>query len=235
MPKATVRLPSGAVVHIEGTAAQILVSDSVTNGLAKMLETLQPLFENNENLFGDEHFSSLNVPDVNPEVRQNFRKTHAKLRALANIYSSLRIAEILDDRQLSASSKEKKISARIALLTRFHSQNADKEFLFLDYSPDSPDLQESDFSGFAEDERRMVLKTLKTFQDIYSVTKRCDHATILLSLGYHSPIQIANTSREHFISRLGLEKSVAMTYYNQATEMIDKHVYFQRNSTNTKK
>jgi hypothetical protein len=213
----------------------MLVSANATNGLAKMLETLQPLFEKNESVFGDEHFSSLNVPDVNPKARQELHQTHARLKALANTFSSLRIAEVLDNRLLSASSKEKNISARIALLTRFHSQNPDKEFLFLDYSPESPDIKALNFEGFSEDERGMVLKTMKIFQGIYSVTRRCDHAKILLALGYHSPIQIANTSREHFISRLGLGKSVAMTYYKKANEMIDKNLYFQKHNNNTKK
>jgi hypothetical protein len=40
---------------------------------------------------------------------------------------------------------------RLEIISRFLDLNPDKEFLFLDYEPDSDDLGELDFSGFSED------------------------------------------------------------------------------------
>ncbi|MCK5245166.1 MAG: hypothetical protein KAJ90_07845, partial [Desulfobacterales bacterium] len=198
------------------------VTSKATDGVAQRLKTLQPLFERNEKLFGVDRFSALNVEDVDPEKRDDLRKAHARLKGMANTYPGLRIAEILDDPQLSTNDKKKQITARIGLLTRFHAQNPDKEFLFLDYAPESADLQALDFEGFKDDEQRMVLKNVKACQRMYSVTRDAAHAKILLEQGHHSPLSIANMSRKQFKESAGFEKPVADYYYGNVCALSTK-------------
>ncbi len=147
------------------------VTSKATDGVAQGLEDLNPLFEKNTIVVGAESFETLDVKGIDPKEVQKLRVSHTRLKGLANTYPGMGIDAILDDRKLSANDKEKQITARIGLLTRFHSQNPDKEFLFLDYSPDSDDIQTMDFAGFSADEQCMVLKTLKAYQRMYSVTQ----------------------------------------------------------------
>ncbi len=197
----------------------IRVTAKATDGVAKDLESLRPLFERNEPLFGREDFGNLIEPDTDPDTQEKLRQAHTRLRALANTYPGLRIAEILDDRQLPENAKEEAISARIALLMRFHARNPDKEFLFLDYSPESKDLEALDFEGFSTDEQRMVLKTVKAYQRMYSVTREATHTRDLLEKGHLSPLSIANMSCKAFVESLGWETPVGDTYYRNACNM----------------
>lgn len=197
--------------------AQVTVK--ATDGVAEGLETLRPLFERNEPLFGREDFGNLIEPDTDPDTQENLRQAHTRLKALVNTYPGLCIAEILDDRQLSANAKEERIAARIELLTRFHAQNQNKEFLFLDYSPESPDLNALDFENFSTDEQRMVLKMVKAYQRMYSVTRDATHTRDLLEKGHFSPLGIANMSRKAFVESLGVDTPVGDAYYRNACNM----------------
>jgi hypothetical protein len=190
------------------------VTSRATDGLAQGLEDLNPLFEKNTIVVGAESFETLDVKGIDPKEVQKLRVSHTRLKGLANTYPGMAIDAILDDRKLSANDKEKQITARIGLLTRFHSQNPDKEFLFFDYSPDSVDIQAMDFAGFSADEQCMVLKTLKACQRMYSVTQDGDHAKLFLEMGHHSPFSITRNSRQQFVASTDLSTTVAEAYYD---------------------
>ncbi len=190
---------------------KIKTTEKFTEGL----EELQPLFDKNDSVFRSSSFDRLKVEGIAPEKIKTLRETHTRIKKTANTYAGLQITEILDNRQLSAANKEKQINARIELLTRFHAQNPGKEFLFLDYSPDSADLQALNFNGYSANEKRMVLKTVKADQRMYSVTRDVTHTKLLLEAGYHSPLSIANMSCTMFIQDTGLAENVATDYYNQ--------------------
>lgn len=181
------------------------------------------LFEKNERPFSTS-FDDLNLAGVDETTVDRLRTSHTRLMGLANTYPGLEIHTILNNPQVSADDKAKQIQGRIALITRFHSQNPEKEFLSLDYSPESANTQALDFNGFSEDQQRMVLKTVKAFQRIYSVTRDSNHAQLLLSTGYHSPVQIANVGQQFFISSTGLDESVGKAYYEKAGTLATKSV-----------
>jgi hypothetical protein len=60
--------------------------------------------------------------------------------------------------RLGPGDKQAQIQRRIGAITRFDSQDPNKDFLFLDYSPDSADAQALDFDDFREDQQRKVLR-----------------------------------------------------------------------------
>jgi hypothetical protein len=184
--------------------------------LAEGLEELQPLFEKNDAIFRVSSFDRLKVEGIAPEKLEKIREIHTRIKRLANAYPGLRIGEILDDRQLSATDKRKRVAARTGLLDRFQMQNPKTEFLALDFTPDSSAVQALDFTGFSSDERRMVLATLKSYQRIYSITHDAAHSKLLLEMDHHSPLTIANISLTNFKKSSGLDETVAEEYYNQS-------------------
>jgi hypothetical protein len=188
-----------------------------TKGLSEGIERLQPLFDKNEALFGADWFDSLDVEGIDPGEVEELRQTHTRLKRFANAYPGLRLGEILDNRQLSPpADKAARIAERVELLSRFQAQNPDVEFLRLDYAPDSDDIKALDFTGFSADEQRMVLSTVKAYQRMYSVTNDGAHAKLLLEMGYHSPLSIADVSLKHFVVRTSLDETVAEKYYDNA-------------------
>ncbi|MBW2559119.1 MAG: hypothetical protein JRD69_09875, partial [Deltaproteobacteria bacterium] len=180
------------------------------------MEELQPLFENNEVVFGIDRFDSLNLEGIDPGEVETIRRAHGNLKKLANTYPGLRISPILDDRRLSPGDKRARISERIGLLSRFQAQNPAVEFLALDYVPESDDIKALNFGGFMEDEQRMVLNIMKASQRMYSITNDCTHTKMLMERGYHSAFGMANDSLTLFMLNTGLDKAVAKGYYDQA-------------------
>ena len=187
-----------------------------TEALTEDIDDLQPLFDRNEKVFGVDRFERLDIAGISEGEVEKLRKGYSHLKHLSNAYPGLRIGEILDDHRLSISEKKKETSDRIELLSRFQAQNLEVEFLALDYGPDSEDLQALDFTGFSSDQQSMVLKTLKAYQRMYSITSDATHTRLLLEMGHHSPISITNMSRENFVMSTGQDRTVAQAYYNNA-------------------
>lgn len=191
------------------------LTPGAANGRIQDINETLRLFEKNEHPFSAA-FNDLDLAGLDEVTVDRLRASRASLKGLANTYPGLGIHEILNNPQLPADAKDKRIQDHVGLVTRFHTQNSDKEFLFLDYSPDSADIQALDFGGFSEDQQRMVLKTVKAYQRIYSVTRDSDHSRLLLAMGYHSPVQIAMLSQQYFISISGLDETVAKAYHDKA-------------------
>jgi hypothetical protein len=187
-----------------------------TSGLSEGIERLQPLFDKNEAPFAVDGFDSLDVEGIDPGEVDRLREAHARLTGLANSYPGLRLGELLDDGQLPPADKEARIAERVGLLSRFQAQNPDVEFLFLDYTPDSADVEALNFEDFAADEQRMVLSTLKAYQRMYAVTHDAAHTKLLVEMGHHSPVTIAKGSLEDFKATTGLDAAVAEEYYTSA-------------------
>ena len=199
------------------------LTTGVTEGVVQDLEDLQPLFASNERVFATA-FDDLDLGGLDAATVESLRSSHARIKGLANTYPGLAIHALLDNPQQPIDAKVKQIRERIGMITRFHAQNPNKEFLFLDYSPGSDDIQSLDFTGFAEDKQRMVLQTIKAFQRIYAVTGDSGHAQLLLAMGYHSPLQIAAMCRHHFIASTGLDDTAGKAYHDKARGLAARSV-----------
>jgi hypothetical protein len=183
------------------------------------LEKLQPLIENNDNIFDKPGFNYLNTQGLDKAEIKSFENLYSQLKRLSNLYPGLRIESLLDDPQLSTNEKSEAISKRVGLLSSFKEQNPNIEFLTLDYSPDSEDIPKLNFSGLTTDERRMVLSTWKAHQRIYTVSKNVDHSKKILEAGYNSALSIATTTFDKFAGSVDLSNEDAHKYYAGARTM----------------
>lgn len=189
--------------------------------LISHLETLRPLFGRNESIFTKKDVSELNVDGIRASEVKKIQVAYGELKRFSQAYPGLRIGEILDDSQRSAATKERQIQERLALLTKFHAQNPDKEFLYLDYSPDSAELSTLDFSGFSDDGQHMVLTTLKAYQRTFFLTQNVDQARSMLEAGYQSAMGIASDDVETFIACTGFERTTATRHYEAAQRKVE--------------
>jgi len=188
---------------------------------AEDLDKLLPLFERNEAVFNIDSFDSLKLDEgLNPDEVEKLREAHTSVKCFVNRYPGLAIGEILDDRNLlTAGEKMEVIEERVGLIDRFHTQNPNMEFLSLDYAPESADIKALNFDGFKEDEQLMVLKTMKAYQRMYSITNDSADTQMLMEKGYHSAFGIANDSLTLFMLNTGQDKAVAKDYHDRAAAL----------------
>ena len=146
-------------------------------------------------------------------VTEQVRKSPQAMKPLANLYKGLNLSGIIENQELGNEEKEAQIKERVGLLARFQTQNPDKEFLVVDYSAESDDLQELDFEGFSAEEQQMVLQCFKAYQRIYAVTDDVSSSLALMEAGYDSALKITNDSEEDFRTRGGLSADISHDIY----------------------
>jgi predicted nucleotidyltransferase len=190
--------------------------------LRKNIEILQPLFEKNETIFGIDGFKKLTIEGSQPDEVEKLRDTHDALTCFIKNYKGLNLEEILDNRELSVADKVIQINESISLFSKFKSQNSDKEFLSLDYSPESADVTALDFSGFADDEQQMVLSSFKAHQRIYSISEDIEQSQLMMAAGYDSAWKIAGDSQENFLANTGLSVAAGVKSYDAALATVGK-------------
>ena len=193
-----------------------------TSEIGNDLETLKPLFDRNERIFSVDRFVRLDQGDLDEDAIEKLHTAHTKLKRFANTYPGLRIKEILDDVQLSASEKQSQIHKRLHLLKRFEKTNANVEFLNLDYVPDSPDMESLDFTGVSAEERRMVLDNLKAYQRVHAVARDVSTSNKILEAGLHSPFSMTNGGYTEFKLATGQNDHEAKPNFGRALELTGK-------------
>lgn len=191
---------------------------SKTDSVTSDLKDVTSLFKKNSQPFSI-LFNKLDLSNIDETTIDHLRESHTRLTALANTYPGLSLHTVLNDSELPANVKEKEIHNRIKLISRFHNQNPDKEFLFLDYTPESNDLKALDFNGFNRDQQKMVLKSVKAFQRTYDITNDSEHAQHLLASGFHSSGQIARISRRKFLAITGFDEIAGKNYHKEASAL----------------
>ena len=185
------------------------------------MERMQPLFEKNETIIGVDRFEDLDTKGIQADVIKTLRKSHARLVGYANSYKALNLKEIIDNQALSADDKAMQIVDRIGLLTQFQTQNQDKEFLTLDYSPDSADIQALNFYGFSEVEQQMTLTCLKAYQRVYSISEDIQQSQMMMTAGYDSAWAITNDNQQDYQTNTGMSVTNAESSYQSAVATVE--------------
>jgi hypothetical protein len=168
-------------------------------------------------------FTGKSINQKNLTVKQ--LEAYYNLKKVVNTYPSLQIESILDDKDTNIKIKEKNILNRINLLSQFRSQNPSVNILQLNYSHKSDDTNKLNFNDFNTDERKMVLDTLRTYQQIYLITNHVDNAEVLLNNGYRTSLAVVKTGLNQLKTNTGFEDEIAGHYYQNACNMVIKSGY----------
>jgi len=185
------------------------------------LERLQPLFENNKKIIRIDKFDSLNIPKSQADEIKTLKNSHASMVHYVNRYRGFKLEDIIDNQQLSADDKAIQIGERVGLLSQFHAQNSDKEFLTLDYSPDSVDIEGLQFDGFSDDEQQRLLSCIKAYQRVYSIAEDIEQSLVMMAAGYDSAWSITGDSQQGYQANTGMSVTTAESNYQSAVATVE--------------
>jgi hypothetical protein len=186
------------------------------NNFLGNLSQIAPLLAQNDRLFNGIPFSTLNLENIDPQTRPTVESAYTDLSQLANRYPGLELHGVLANRELSSQSKLAEGTRRVNLMEQFYQRHEMTPFLSLDYSPDSQDLAQLNFTDVASGDRRLILNNLKADQRIYRVTRDAEHTFLLKENGYQAAHQIAADSFNNFVRTTNLPVPTARQYYQNA-------------------
>lgn len=180
------------------------------------VEALQPLYERNERVFGPGGFEALDTTGLNKNTVTRLRRQYEEVSKIARTYPGLRLNEILDNKGIAPAEKGALVDSRIGLIDKFVQNNPKVEYLHISYAHDSGDLNALNFDGFNNEERSMVLNSLKSYQRVYSFTEDTTHTEAILQAGFHSSYSIADVTLDQFVSATQIGRAAAERYYGNA-------------------
>ena len=192
------------------------VTSVKTNEISRSIEALKPLSDKNKAVFGATTFDDLNKDGITAADEKKLKKEYDYLDRIVKVNPGLNLESVLNDKSLSYADKAKAVSERTGLLEKFIGNNANINFLSLDYKHDSEDVKDLNFSGFKKEEKAMVLKSVKSYQRIFSFTDDIEDTETILAAGFHSSFQIASVTLSDFIKATNLEKAIATKYFENA-------------------
>ncbi len=110
-------------------------------------------------------------------------------------------------------SKKAELPTVKPIMNKFYKANDSLNFLHLNYSLDSEDLDKIDLNNFSEDEKNTILENLKTNQILYNLTKDATDA-LHLKKHYKSSREILLNGYHEFKKNTGFKEATAKRIYN---------------------
>lgn len=187
-----------------------------SNSFNRNLEQLAPIFIQNDHLFGHIPFSALDLGNIDDKLRPVLENAYGEINRWVNRYPGLELSKVLTDKALTTKGKLVEAERRVNLLAQFYRANEASSFLFLDYSPDSKDLEQLHLANFTASDRRLILNNLKTDKILYQITNNVEHAYVLKESGFHATYQIASESLNSFVRKTKLPQAIAQQYHRNA-------------------
>lgn len=187
-----------------------------SNSFNRNLEQLVPIFIQNDHLFDHIPFSALDLDNIDDKLRPILENAYGEINRWVNRYPGLELSKVLTDKALTTKDKLVEAERRVNLLAQFYQANEASSFLFLDYSPDSKDLEQLHLANFTASDRRLILNNLKTDQILYQITNNAEHAYVLKESGFHATYQIATESLYSFVQKTKLPQAIAQQYHRNA-------------------
>jgi len=184
--------------------------------VSKNLNALKPILERNANTFGLTAFEELNTKGLSAAKIKKLREPYESINQISKLHPGLKLDEVLNAKGLNAVAKGKAVFERIGLLDKFVKNNADINFLSLEYKHDSEDLKVLNFQGFKPAEKTMLLNSVKAYQRVYSISDDIEHTEAIMTAGFHSAYHVTSVTLPDFISATKLDPTVATRYFENA-------------------
>ncbi len=190
-----------------------------SDALASDLDRVEPLLSGNPDLFGRGR-DRLALDGVDSQSQDAALNAYASINRLVNRYPGLGLADVLNASQQASQQKVEEVTRRVALMGRFYGLNPSAPFLTMNTLPGGGDLDGLDFGDMAEDERDMVLATVRSQQRMWRVTGgNAEHTVELMEAGYHDAASIVEDTRSTFIANTEMDPLDATRYWAEAEEI----------------
>ena len=182
---------------------------------AKQLRQLEPLLRHNKPRL-DVPFDELDTSGLNDAQREAARSAYAELGRVSRAFPGLRVAALWSERRrVDVAGAE--LGRRLRLLTDVLARNPGTDFVALDYLPGSSDVAALRLDGLDEDDRAMVLNTVKGFQRVHRVSPDPVVAKRVLDGGFAAG-DITDRTYAEFRAVAGLAEAEARQVYERAVE-----------------
>jgi len=198
------------------------ITNVAADDVSKRLDTLRPLLALNEKPFGSVAFEDLKKEGLGEADLKVLQESHDSINKMFKVHPGLQLDAILNDTTLSSVNKAKAITDRIGLVATFVKNNADINWLSLEYKHDSEDIKLLNFEGFKPADKEMVLKSVKSYQRVYSFTDDIEHAEAIMAAGFHSAFHVTSVTLPEFIRATKLDSAIATKYFENAHMSIIK-------------
>lgn len=181
------------------------------------VKSLEPLFAKNTKVIAAD-FKDLNIEGISLGQIKEMEMVHTRLQSLVRTYPKFQLDEVIDNQQTNPADKAAIVSHRISLIERMEDKLVDEELFTMDFAPNSPDLEKLDFAsiGASEEEKKMMIGTLKTYQRNYQLTQNVDDSIALMQRGFYSSLDIATRSFAEFQQSVNFNDRQAQIYWNNA-------------------
>lgn len=187
--------------------------------IAPAMKGLSTLLEKNPNALLKE-FDTLDLKGIPESEQKTLRESHQQLAELANLHPGLGLHQILAEPPKDGIGNViAQINERVGWLHQVHIQNAHLDLLAIDYMPESESLGQINFGGLSPKAQEMVIKDIKVYQRVQSVTSDTLASLSLLKGGYHSAFAIAESDTEGFVAKTGFSLAEADTYQTEAVRL----------------
>lgn len=165
----------------------------------------------------DRAFGELKTEGIPKGERANAGVAFADVQRLVNLHPGLKLEDVLS-KAGRAADKVAEIQRRVALVESVYAQNAETEFLALDYLPGSDDLGPVKFAGLKQSEKGWVLDSLKAYQRVYRAAGNALLARQTLEAGFHSAAAVAGVTVEDFARTTSLSLAEASSIHAAAKD-----------------
>jgi hypothetical protein len=163
-------------------------------------------------------FDELKLDGISAGDRRAVRASFDRVKELVNRYPGLELDTVLSGKG-TVSNKIAEVQKRIGVLDSFVQENSDTNFLALDYAPGSDDMKALKYTGLADEEKTMVVRSMKAHQRAFRITGHALKAQQLIEAGYHSANGITRDTLEKFVGDTNLPAAEAETIYGMAYEV----------------
>ena len=184
------------------------------------INSIKPLFTNNENIFGNKTFSDLNVTGLNSREKKAVNLAYEEINTVVRRYPALNLEEVLNNKRTAASTKLKEVGRRINLVDELHGLNLETSLLNLDYSIDSTEFDNLEFGNISDIDKILLHDTFKISKRIYSVTNDAENTMKFIGGGYTSVMDVAGSIPGRIVIDTGIDLGDAERYLNEANSRI---------------
>ena len=188
--------------------------------IEKNLVALKPLLQKNPNAFGIMGADGIKTGGFTSAEGKKYKTSFEEINRISNLHPGLKLDKVLNDKKLSELEKGKIVAERIALFSTFVENNANVNFLSLDYRHDSNDLKTLNFGDMKAAEKTMLLNSVKAYQRVYAFTNDVEDTETIMAAGFQSSYQVSSVTLEKFINATNLDIEKATQYFENANHTI---------------
>ncbi|WP_371223413.1 neuraminidase-like domain-containing protein [Roseovarius sp. 2305UL8-3] len=159
----------------------------------------------------------LTNPDALEGLKEEEKEALSGIRTAIRAYPGMgltKIAQSDDDPQEIA----QKIDQRIDVFDKVIAQNPETDFMQIDLTSGSEDLDKLDFSGVSDEDRAGVINVIQSRARAYRVGGTVRNAAALMQGGYHSAMAIAASDPMTVSVNTGLSATEAGVVYARARD-----------------